>query len=47
VIPAVVAALAEADGVGSEGDAKAKKGSVWAVFFTRRRLAAADYYPNF
>jgi 8-oxo-dGTP diphosphatase len=46
VIPHVIADLAEEDGL-FVGDVPAKKGSVWALFFSDGRLAAADYYPSF
>jgi 8-oxo-dGTP pyrophosphatase MutT (NUDIX family) len=45
VIPHLVTTLAAQDDL-SLSDVRAKKGSVWALFFRAGRLAAADYYPN-
>jgi len=44
VIRHLIAALAADSGLWLE-EARARKGSVWALFFSGRRLAAADYYP--
>ncbi len=44
VIRDVIATLANEDGL-TVPEVAAKKGSVWALFFCRGRLAAADYYP--
>ncbi|WP_344311308.1 NUDIX hydrolase [Fodinicola feengrottensis] len=43
LIPDTVAELAAADGIALE-DVPSRKGSVWALSFTGRRLIAADYY---
>jgi broad specificity phosphatase PhoE len=45
VIPDLIATLAAGDGV-TLTRIRAKKGSVWALFFGDARLAAADYYPS-
>ncbi|MGH3258246.1 MAG: bifunctional NUDIX hydrolase/histidine phosphatase family protein [Streptosporangiaceae bacterium] len=45
VILHLLAALAE-DADLALGEFQAKKGSVWALFFSSGRLAAADYYPD-
>jgi len=44
VVRHLLAALAEDAGL-DVGDYPAVKGSVWALFFSGGRLAAADYYP--
>jgi 8-oxo-dGTP pyrophosphatase MutT (NUDIX family) len=44
VIQHLIAALADDAGL-SVPEIRTKKGSVWALFFSRSRLAAADYYP--
>jgi broad specificity phosphatase PhoE len=44
VIRHLIAALAADGGLWLE-EVRAKKGSVWALFFSSCRLAAADYYP--
>jgi hypothetical protein len=45
VIPDLVARLAAADGL-AVGGVRAKKGSVWMLFFRHGRLFAADHYPS-
>jgi phosphohistidine phosphatase SixA/ADP-ribose pyrophosphatase YjhB (NUDIX family) len=45
VIPPLVASLAHSDGLPLPS-VKAKKGSVWALFFRSSRVVAADYYPS-
>ena len=45
VIPDLVARLARENGVPMP-EPRSKKGSAWALFFTNRRLTAADYYPT-
>ncbi len=45
VIPDIIATLAAEDRVTLTG-LKAKKGSVWALFFSHDRLVGADYYPT-
>jgi 8-oxo-dGTP diphosphatase len=45
-IPGMLADLADADGLDLSG-VRAKKGSMWALFFVGTRLIAADYYPDF
>jgi len=45
VIPPLVASLAQSDGLPLPS-VKAKKGSVWALFFRSGRVVAADYYPS-
>jgi hypothetical protein len=44
VIWHLLAALADEAGLALE-EFRAKKGSVWALFFSGGQLAAADYYP--
>jgi 8-oxo-dGTP diphosphatase len=46
VIPQLVAWLAAEDHVHLADDPRAKKGSMWALFFQNARLTAADYYPD-
>ncbi len=45
VIPDLVATLAGQDGLALP-EIRAKKGSVWALFFRAGELTAADYYPS-
>jgi 8-oxo-dGTP diphosphatase len=45
VIPHLVAAISGDVGAGAS-KLEAKKGSVWALFFTAGSLVAADYYPT-
>jgi 8-oxo-dGTP diphosphatase len=45
VIPGLVEAIAKQDGL-ALGKARAKKGSIWALFFANAKLITADYYPH-
>lgn len=45
-IPGIIADLADADGLDLP-EVPAKKGSMWALYFSGARLIAADYYPDF
>ena len=45
VIRHLLAGLADDAGLDLE-ECPAKKGSLWALFFTGGQLAAADYYPD-
>jgi phosphohistidine phosphatase SixA len=46
VIPDLVRNLADDAGIHADDPVRAKKGSVWGLFFTAGGLVAADYYPE-